>query len=83
MQRLPARGTVTRIETVLVGVFGAFIGGEAVAHVFAGGTAPTGFTGSALLLAIGGAITLVALLAVMRKAVGPMRPHKLRGKGRP
>jgi uncharacterized membrane protein YeaQ/YmgE (transglycosylase-associated protein family) len=79
---MPVPGLVTRIETVLVGVFGAFIGGEFVAHYVGASTPTSGFTASAFLLAVGGAIALLALLGVMRKAVGPMRPHK-RKKARP
>ena len=71
-------------------MFGAFIGGEFVASLFAvplppvvvapgGLPAPvlaTPFTVLALALAAGGAFIMLVLLAVMRKAVGPMRGHK-------
>jgi uncharacterized membrane protein YeaQ/YmgE (transglycosylase-associated protein family) len=79
---MPAQGLVTRIETIVVGVFGAFIGGEFIAHSLGASTPASGFTGAALMLAVGGAVGLEALLAVMRRAVGPMRPHK-RKKARP
>ncbi|MEJ8839139.1 GlsB/YeaQ/YmgE family stress response membrane protein [Ramlibacter sp. AN1133] len=80
---VPTRSLINRIENVLVGVFGAFIGGEFVARVALGTTPGSGFQASSLMLAIAGAIGLLGLLSVMRKAVGPMRPHKLRKKPRP
>ena len=64
---------VTRIEDVLVGVFGAFIGGEFVTAMLNSGKVQTTFTMTGLLNAAGGAIVLLVLLAYMRRAVGPMR----------
>lgn len=86
-------GKVLRIEDMLVGVFGAFIGGEFMPSVLAekvvvpatavGATATeaaasTGFSGAALLGGIAGAVVLLLLLRLMRRAVGPMRGRKSR-----
>lgn len=68
----------TRIEDVLVGVFGAFIGAEFVSGMMhAKGTPDFGF-GARFGLAIGGAVLVLGLLMMMRRSVGPMRPGKKR-----
>jgi uncharacterized membrane protein YeaQ/YmgE (transglycosylase-associated protein family) len=77
---MPAPGLANRVENVLVGVFGAFIGGDFLSAVLGGPM--TGFRASSLGLAVGCAVALLALLAVFRRAVGPLRPHKLRKKPR-
>jgi uncharacterized membrane protein YeaQ/YmgE (transglycosylase-associated protein family) len=77
-----ARGLANRVENVLVGVFGAFIGGEFVAALLGAGSAAGGFRASALGLSVAGALTMLSLLVLMRKWVGPMQPHKLRRKTR-
>jgi uncharacterized membrane protein YeaQ/YmgE (transglycosylase-associated protein family) len=72
-----------RIEDILVGVFGAFIGGEFVADLLRGpiATSTQGF-GVKLMLAVAGALTLLGLLALMRRSVGPMRNSKSRARNR-
>ena len=72
---IPTPGLVMRIENVLVGVFGAFIGGEFLASLLAGPGAE-GLRGTSLALALVTAAAMMALLAWMRRAVGPLRPHK-------
>jgi uncharacterized membrane protein YeaQ/YmgE (transglycosylase-associated protein family) len=72
---------VTRIEEVLVGVFGAFIGGEFVTAMLNSGKEQPNFTMGGLVNAIGGAIALILLLTVMRRAVGPMRSRKKPARG--
>lgn len=72
---------LTRIEEVLVGVFGAFIGGEFVASlVFP--KASGGFHVGALLMGIAGAVAMIALLHFMRRAVGPLKRGRSRAEGR-
>jgi uncharacterized membrane protein YeaQ/YmgE (transglycosylase-associated protein family) len=89
-----AAGTTktSRVEDVLVGVFGAFIGGEFIAAMLnpppvvtaaanavkaaAAVPPPPPFTVLALALAIAGAVGMLLLLALMRKAVGPLRSQK-------
>ena len=67
---------VTRIEEVLVGVFGAFVGGEFVTAMLNSGKEQPNFTMGGLLNAIGGAIAVILLLTAMRRAVGPLRSRK-------
>jgi uncharacterized membrane protein YeaQ/YmgE (transglycosylase-associated protein family) len=61
------------IENILIGMFGAFIGGDFVAVQISGAAVATDFHFSSLLLAIVGALVMLGLLYLMRKAVGPMR----------
>jgi uncharacterized membrane protein YeaQ/YmgE (transglycosylase-associated protein family) len=68
-------GKVNRIEEVLVGVFGAFIGGEFVADMLRGKSTET-FSMSSLGLAAAGAVVMLLLLKVMRGAVGPLVAKK-------
>jgi uncharacterized membrane protein YeaQ/YmgE (transglycosylase-associated protein family) len=68
------------IEDIAVGIFGAFIGGEFLAamfHATGGGPAPFG---TALGLAAGAAGVMLALLALLRRAMGPLRAGKSRSK---
>ena len=71
-----SRGKVQRLEEMLVGVFGAFIGGEFIAAQFTGGVPSGSFTVSALLTSIAGAVLMLVLLRMMRTFVGPLRPSK-------
>jgi uncharacterized membrane protein YeaQ/YmgE (transglycosylase-associated protein family) len=68
-------GKVARTEDILVGIFGAFIGGEFVADQLRGKSADT-FSLSSLGLAVVGAVVMLLLLKVMRGAVGPLRSRK-------
>jgi uncharacterized membrane protein YeaQ/YmgE (transglycosylase-associated protein family) len=67
---------VLRIEEVVVGVFGSFIGGEFVAAMLNDGKTPEGFTVTALLTSVAGAVVMLVLLRTMRAAVGPLRSKK-------
>jgi uncharacterized membrane protein YeaQ/YmgE (transglycosylase-associated protein family) len=73
---------VGRIEEVLVGVFGAFIGGEFVTAMFNGGKAVASFSMGGLVNAVACAAVMLTLLGVMRRKVGPVRPHKKPVRGR-
>lgn len=70
-------GRTGRIEDILVGIFGAFIGGEFAADMLRGPDATTtqGF-GTKLLLAVIGSVLMLALLALLRRSVGPLRNSK-------
>jgi uncharacterized membrane protein YeaQ/YmgE (transglycosylase-associated protein family) len=68
-------GKVSRLEEVLVGVFGAFVGGEFVADMLRGSSTEA-FSASSLGLAAAGAVVLLVLLKIMRGAVGPLRSGK-------
>ncbi len=68
---------VVTIENVLVGIFGAYIGGDFVAALLSHGkTNDKDFSMGSLGLALAGAVVMLLLLKLMRKAVGPMRPAK-------
>lgn len=67
---------VTRIEDILVGIAGAFVGAEFLVDMIWGdkhGLGPRG-----LAMATAGAIVALALLGLMRRAVGPMKTTKTR-----
>lgn len=66
---------LVRIEELLVGVFGAVIGGEMATSNFTDGTAG-GIAVLPLAVAIAGAGLLLVLLKAMRSAVGPLRSRK-------
>jgi uncharacterized membrane protein YeaQ/YmgE (transglycosylase-associated protein family) len=70
-------GKVVLVENVLVGVFGAFIGGEFIADMMKVKT-PGSFSMAALGISITAAIVLLVLLKLMRRSVGPMRNSKSR-----
>lgn len=74
---MSSNGKTVRVEEVLVGVFGAFIGGEFLLAQFNDGVASKAFFSMASLgLAVGGAVVMLLLLRVMRSVVGPMRASK-------
>ncbi len=73
---LDSKGKVQRVEEMLVGVFGAFIGGEFVVDLFRGGQSVPGVSIGAIGMALAGAIVMLALLKMMRGVVGPMRNSK-------
>lgn len=81
---MPAQGLASRVESVLVGIFGAFVGGEFLASLLSGGAAADkAFRASSAGLAVLGAVVMLLLLATLRRHVGPLRPHKLPRKRRP
>ena len=69
-------GKVLRLEEVAVGMFGAVIGAEVLPNLFASGAPPSGISPVGIVAALVGAVLLLALLKVMRKAVGPLRAGK-------
>ena len=74
MMDAPARSA--QIENILIGMFGAFIGGEFVSEQISGAQVATGFHASSLGLAVAGTTIALLLLRLMRKAVGPMQRSK-------
>ncbi|HSH91790.1 MAG TPA: hypothetical protein VK996_17530 [Ramlibacter sp.] len=65
------------LENVLVGMFGAFIGGDFVAALLNGGVVNDKvFKLSSLMLAGAGALVLLLVLKLMRHVVGPMKAGK-------
>lgn len=71
-------GKVQRLEEVLVGVFGAFIGGEFVVDLLRSSPPAPGFSIAALGMGILGAVVMLTLLKMMRGVVGPLRSGKSR-----
>lgn len=70
----------TRIEDILVGMFGAVIGAEFLsAMIRHKGEEALGF-GAKFGLAVVGAVVILGLLALMRRSVGPMRSGKSKAK---
>lgn len=70
-----SRDKLVRVEEILVGIFGAFIGGEVIPANLPD-PRPGGFTVLALSLAVGAAAVMLLLLRLLRRAVGPMRSGK-------
>jgi uncharacterized membrane protein YeaQ/YmgE (transglycosylase-associated protein family) len=66
----------TLVENLLVGMFGAFIGGDFLAQQISGPAVAQGFHISSLLLAVGTAVFALLALHGMRKLVGPMKKSK-------
>ena len=74
-------GKVVLIEEMLVGVFGAFIGGDFMLSQLVGPKG-TGSLVQSLGLAAAGAVVMLVLLRTMRGMVGPMKNSKSRVKQR-
>lgn len=77
MRILPLQGRSNHIESLLVGMFGAIIGGEIPALSASGG-----LQAAAIGSSIAGGVVLLVLLAVMRRAVGPLKPRDPRKRRR-
>jgi uncharacterized membrane protein YeaQ/YmgE (transglycosylase-associated protein family) len=75
---MASRAASTRVEDILVGIFGAFIGGEFLASAFTTGQPAGTFTGLALGCAVASAFLMLLLLKLMRNSVGPLRSGKSR-----
>lgn len=73
---MQSRGRIQRVEEVLVGVFGSFIGAESTAAMLGLAESATGIQPAALVGAVFGSGVLLALLRIMRGAVGPLRNSK-------
>ncbi len=73
----PREGRTVLIENMLVGVFGAFIGGDFIVAMFSGGVVnDKTFRIGSLGFAVAGAVAMLVMLRLMRGAVGPMRGSK-------
>lgn len=76
-------GRIVLIENVLVGVFGAFIGGEfVVAMLTQGPVDDKVFRIGSLAIALATAAVLLFLLKLMRGAVGPLQARKSKVRDR-
>jgi uncharacterized membrane protein YeaQ/YmgE (transglycosylase-associated protein family) len=80
---LPADGHGSIIESLLVGIFGAFLGGDLVVTLMHGGVVnDKDFQLSSLGLAVAGAVLSVLLLKLMRRAVGAQHKPKAKSRNR-
>ncbi|MDB4906926.1 MAG: hypothetical protein JWO05_1710 [Gemmatimonadetes bacterium] len=78
-----SEGRVALIESVLVGVFGAFIGGDfVVSMINKGVTNDKVFSVGSLAYAIAGAVVMLLILKLLRHSVGPMRAGKSKSRDR-
>ena len=75
-QLKPAADRIVFVENMVVAIFGSFIGGEVVATLLRANPKDTAITVVAVVLAIGCSAITLALLGMMRRAVGPLRPGK-------
>jgi uncharacterized membrane protein YeaQ/YmgE (transglycosylase-associated protein family) len=71
-----------QVENIVVGMFGAFVGGDFIAAQFNGGVVAPEFRISSLGLAVLGAVIMLGLLQWMRKAVGPLKKGRSSQKKR-
>ncbi len=71
------REKILIFESLGVGMFGAFIGGDLVASVLSGGkTNDTVFSMGSLGLALAGGLVALGLLRLMRRVVGKQHVSK-------
>jgi uncharacterized membrane protein YeaQ/YmgE (transglycosylase-associated protein family) len=76
-------GRVALVENLLVGVFGAFIGGDFIAAMLNSGVVDEKvFKVGSLGMAVAGAVVLLLVLRLMRHAVGPQRAGKAKPRHR-
>ena len=77
-------GRTLLIENVLVGVFGAFVGGDFLVSMLNHGVVDDKtFSMRSLAFAVAGAVVMLALLRLVRNAVGPLRASKRKTRGGP
>ena len=75
------REKILILESVGVGMFGAFIGGDLIASILSGGkTNDTVFSMGSFGLAVAGGLVGLALLRLMRRVVG--KQHVTKGPRR-
>jgi uncharacterized membrane protein YeaQ/YmgE (transglycosylase-associated protein family) len=75
-------GKTLLVENALVGVFGAFIGGDFVVAMLSPGVVNDKvFSIRSLMFAVAGAVVMLVLLRLMRSAVGPLRAGKRKPRG--
>ncbi len=79
---MPAPAMSVQIENIVIGMLGAFLGGDFIAVQISGDEISKGFHISSVGLAILGAVVMLLLLKLMRKAVGPMKKGKSSQKKR-
>ena len=80
---MKSEGKTVMIENILVGIFGAFVGGDFVVSLMNGGVVNDKvFKSSSLGMAVAGAVVLVLVVRLMRRMVGPLRAGKSKSRDR-
>jgi uncharacterized membrane protein YeaQ/YmgE (transglycosylase-associated protein family) len=69
-------GLTERLESVAVGIFGAFLGGEFLPAMVLKKAAGAGLDAGTVSMGIAGAVVALLLLRWMRHAVGPLKTRK-------
>jgi uncharacterized membrane protein YeaQ/YmgE (transglycosylase-associated protein family) len=78
-----AGGRILLIENVLVGVFGAFIGGDFIAAQLNNGVInDKDFSIRSLAIAITAAVVMLLVLRLLRRVVGPLQAGKKKARAR-
>ena len=76
-------GRTLLVENILVGVFGAFAGGDFLVSMLNHGVVDDKtFSMRSLAFAVAGAVALLLVLRLVRSAVGPLRAGKRKPRGR-
>lgn len=70
-------GVTVRLENIAVAIFGAFTGSAIATKAL--GIPETATTALGGALAVVGAISMLVLLALLRRVVGPLKPHRRKG----
>ena len=77
-------GRILLIENVLVGVFGAFIGGDFITSMLNSGIVnDKDFSFRSLAIAITAAVVMLLVLRLLRRVVGPLQAGKKKARVRP
>lgn len=77
-------GRILLIENVLVGVFGAFIGGDFIAAQLNNGVVnEKDFRIGSLAIAVIAAVVMLLVLRLLRRVVGPLQAGKKKARARP
>lgn len=81
---MKSEGRIGLIENVLVGIFGAFIGGDFVVALLNKGVVnDKDFHIGSLGFAVAGAVVMLIILKLLRRSVGPLQPGKKKPRARP
>ena len=81
---MKSEGRIGLIENVLVGVFGAFIGGDFIVALMNKGVVnDRDFHIGSLGFAVAGAVVMLLVLKLLRRSVGPMQSGKKKPRARP
>jgi uncharacterized membrane protein YeaQ/YmgE (transglycosylase-associated protein family) len=81
---MKSEGRIGMIESMLVGVFGAFIGGDFIVTLMNKGVVnDKDFRIGSLAFAVVGAVVMLIILKLLRRSVGPLQAGKKKPRARP